>query len=285
MVLGANWNNETDIGKHVRKLFGGGGELKIGNFLFSIHHRWTLLLILVGLLVISANNYLNEKAITCLGDQNPFEEHYCYLHGAVHIPEELQKKLAPKKSGRHCNTYGECTGRCTTDGHSDKERTTSYYIWLPFILTLCAIVTKLPWIVWKNVIEQGLMEKLVKDIATDKEDTARKTAKRFYNAALKNRKNRVSGIQAIAYNVGFALCELLNIMAICLNFHILDTILHGQFTSYGWKANEYFAFRYDINNDPDNVGDPNPLCSRVCLFDTHISKTLFHHSHGCICHI
>ena len=23
----------------------------------------------------------------------------------------------------------------------------------------------------------------------------------------------------------------------------------------------------------------------VCLFDTHTSKTLFHHNHGCICHI
>ena len=29
----------------------------------------------------------------------------------------------------------------------------------------------------------------------------------------------------------------------------------------------------------------NSRYSRVCLFDTHTSKTLFHHYHGCICHI
>jgi len=257
MVLGANWNNETDVGKHVTKLFGGGGQLKIGNFLFSLHHRWTMLLILVGLFVISANNYLNEKAITCLGGQD-YHNHYCYLHGAAHIPDFLQNALAPKESGR----------RCTAEGHGDKDRSTSYYIWLPFILTLCAIVTKLPWIVWKNVIERGLMEKLVKDIAADKEDTASKTAKRFYNTALKNKKNCVAGIQATVYNVGFAFCELLNIIAIGLNFHILDTILHGQFSPYGLKANEYFAFRYDQKNDPNNPGPPNPLCS---AFPTEVS--------------
>ena len=161
MVLGANWNNETDVGKHVTKLFGGGGQLKIGNFLFSLHHRWTLLLILVGLFVISANNYLNEKAISCLGGED-YHNHYCYLHGAAHIPDFLQAALAPKESGR----------RCTAEGHGDKDRSTSYYIWLPFILTLCAVVTKLPWIVWKNVIERGLMEKLVKEINSKLKDQA-----------------------------------------------------------------------------------------------------------------
>ena len=57
----------------------------------------------------------------------------------------------------------------------DEVRTTRYYIWLPFVLAIIAIMTKLPWILWKNIFERGLMKKLVADMDHD----ADKTAERF----------------------------------------------------------------------------------------------------------
>ena len=43
--------------------------------------------------------------------------------------------------------------------------------------------------------------------------------------------------------------------------------------------------RKDWNKGNDLNSKNRSRDSRVCLFDTHTSKTLFHHNHGCICHI
>ena len=45
--------------------------------------------------------------------------------------------------------------------NNDLDRRTSYYIWLPFVFAIVGIVTKIPGILWKNVLERNTMENLV----------------------------------------------------------------------------------------------------------------------------
>ena len=49
-------------------------------------------------------------------------------------------------------------------------------------MPIIAIMTKLPWILWKNVLERGLMKKLVADMDQD----GSKTAKRFLQVSQTN---------------------------------------------------------------------------------------------------
>merc|ERR1719153_1193112 len=109
-------------------------------------------------------NYFNSNAITCL-DDNSYVKNYCFLHGTSHIPAALQSKLSPDGS------------RCTAENYLKEpekgERTTNYYIWLPFVLTICAIITKLPSLFWKNFFESGHMEKITNDCQAEKSDGAK----------------------------------------------------------------------------------------------------------------
>jgi len=238
----------------VKKLFRR-DEILIDNYIFKLHSTYNFVIILVGIIFISGNNYLNGQNITCISG-NDYVNNFCFLHGAAHIPSKLQDALSPVGS------------RCTSeDGRDDIEaeknpRTTNYYIWLPFVLTICAVVTSLPGVIWKNIFERGMMKKLVDDSDLEREDPMKKNANRFYKICLRE------SWQAPLYNFGFAACELLHIAAVVANRHILDLLLRGQFADYGNKVSEYFAFRPDLENSPDDKGPTNPLCY---VFPTEVS--------------
>ena len=164
MVLFDFAKNITD---NVKKLFNP-RDIQTDNIVFTLHQKWTFVIVIIGLIFASTNNYLNKDAIICHdgSDGNTYINSFCFLHGSSHIPEHLQKELSSSTS---CIREGE-GGK-----DQDKVRTTHYYIWLPFVLAIIAIITKLPWILWKNVLERGMMKKLVADMEHD----GSKTAERF----------------------------------------------------------------------------------------------------------
>jgi len=233
----------------IKKLFQGDSVL-LDNFIFQLHHQYNFIVILIGILFIACENYLIDNAITCVSG-NEYVNNFCFLHGAAHIPEELNKYLSPEGS------------RCVVERSSD-SRSTNYYIWLPFILTICAVVTKFPRLVWKNAFERGMMKKLVLDAQTEKEGAMEKNISRFYKVALKK------SWQARIYNFGFAFCELLNIAAIVVNREILDRLLKGQFYNYGNEAFEYFSYE-PHPNALEETKVKNPLCQ---VFPTEVSCTV-----------
>ena len=148
----------------VRKLFNP-SDVRIGNFVFTLHQQWTFVIIFIGLLFSMGNNYLNKDAMICHGGSS-YINNFCFLHGSSHVPRALQAELSSSTS---------CISEDEGGEDQDKIRTTHYYIWLPFVLAIIATMTKLPWILWKNIFERGLMKRLVADMDHD----ADKTAERF----------------------------------------------------------------------------------------------------------
>jgi len=235
-------------------------EIVLDNLIFKLHKTYNFVIITVGIIFITSQNYFSDNAITCVGeDMDSYVRNYCFLHGSPHIPPSLQAQLSPRET------------RCTSEQHENSEvskmRSTNYYIWLPFILTICAVITLLPNILWKNIFERGSMKKWCSDIKTEteysiKEDLIRKTATRFHKNILEK------SFQSYLYNYGFAFCEILNLCAVVINRSILNTLFRGEFSDYGDKAKEYFAFEYDPVNAPSDYGPRNPLCH---LFPTEVS--------------
>jgi len=232
--------------KQVKKLFRK-KDIKTENFIFNLHSQFNFLIILVGILFITTMNYFNSNAITCL-DDNSYVKNYCFLHGTSHIPAALQSKLSPDGS------------RCTAENYLKEpekgERTTNYYIWLPFVLTICAIITKLPSLFWKNFFESGHMEKITNDCQAEKSDGA-KIKKVLMESSL----------QINMYNINFAVSELLNFFALAINWMIINSLLGGKFGDYGTKAREYLTFTYD-KELVDDLGPHNPMCN---VFPTEVS--------------
>ena len=239
----------------VRSLFER-GSVKKGNVVFSLHQSFTFVGIVVGLLFITSMNYFSSNAITCQ-DENEYVRNYCFLHGSSHVRGELRRYLS---SGTSCTANDQDDD----EGPSEESRNTNYYIWLPSILISISLITRLPGIIWTNLFEMGKMERLVEEVRSGNPKVIEKTGAKLQKM-LKGR------IQPLVYNLGFALCEILNMCAIPLNGTILDLLFNKKFTTYGLEAYEYFSFERNPRL-PEQTTPPNPLCN---VFPTEVSCTVF----------
>ena len=204
------------------------------NGLFKLHHQVNFCVILVGVLFIFGENYLNGKAIICRGGDD-YANQFCWLHGTGHLHKDLAEDI---------------TGFCKMDVTEENDRHTDYYLWLPFILGVCMGLVKIPRIIWKNLCERGIMASMVCD---DKQN-GEKIAARFKK--LKKRSGQ--------YHVFFAVCELLNIVMLIACFQIMDSLLNGSFWKYGTDVQHYY-------NSATKKTDANPMCN---LFPTEVACNL-----------
>merc|ERR1711874_647644 len=230
-------------GLDLKKLFKK-DEVYHDNFLFKLHHQVNFFILLVGVLFIFGENYLNGKAIVCRGGDS-YANQYCWLHGTGHLHQDLAEDI---------------TGLCAMDQEEvtrEHDRQTHYYLWLPFILGLCMAMVKLPRLVWKNVCERGVMESLVE------RQTGEKIAARFRK--LRKRSN--------CYFLCFVVCEILNMCVLLCCFALLNKLLNGKFWSYGMDVNNYYGTKPSPEELKSNPGlaKPNPMCS---LFPTEVACNL-----------
>merc|ERR1712203_20372 len=61
------------ITDHVKKLFNP-SEVRISNFVFTLHQQWTFVIIIIGLIFSMGNNYLNKDAMICHGGNDYVNE-------------------------------------------------------------------------------------------------------------------------------------------------------------------------------------------------------------------
>eukprot|EP00092_Neocalanus_flemingeri_P034432 GFUD01037441.1.p1 GENE.GFUD01037441.1~~GFUD01037441.1.p1 ORF type:complete len:362 (+),score=67.14 GFUD01037441.1:187-1272(+) len=235
-MLSCRVNMDKVGGLQLKKLFRR-DEVHHDNWLFKLHHQVNFFVILVGFLFIFGENYLNGKAIVCVTEQ-AYANQYCWLHGTGHLNENFRKDYA----------------KCSMNNEDDRE--THYYLWLPSILLVCMGLVKIPRVVWKTLCERGIMASLVGDGA----QTGEKIATRF-----KKLKKR-----SVGYHIYFAVCELLNIAMLLICFQILDSLLNGQFWSYGADVSTYYRTKLPQKELEENsdLGEANPMCS---LFPTDVA--------------
>merc|ERR1711934_498628 len=209
----------------------------------------TFVIIFIGLLFSMGNNYLNKDAIICHGGSD-YVNNFCYLHGSSHVPQALQAELSSSSCIRE-DEGGE---------DQDKVRTTHYYIWLPFVLAIIATLTKLPGILWKNILERGIMKKMV----TDMNEDGSKTVHRIHKVG---RGGKTSFVQAMIYNFGFAFCEVLNLVVILISQSMLNSLFNDEYSSYGVNVQTFRSF-VPNENLPELTSPANPMCH---LFPTEVS--------------
>ena len=255
-LFGITKNGLTGL---VKKLFNT-SEVRIGNLVFTLHQQWTFVIVIVGLIFASSNNYLNKEAMVCHGkDSGSYVNHFCFLHGSSHVPKLLQSQISESTKCIR-KDEGEFEGKDEGEDDGNKVRTTQYYIWLPFVLAVIAIMTKLPGILWENVLERGMMTKLVKDM--DEDDS--KAAQRFHKVVLKG---KTSSVQAIVYNFGFAFCEVLNLVVILISQSILNSLLNDEYANYGINVHTYWTWKKN-SGIPERTRPVDPMCH---LFPTEVS--------------
>jgi len=205
------------------------------NFLFKLHHQANFAVVLFGVGFILGQNYLDGKAIQCIGAEavKGYQEKYCWLHGSGHVPENLRKA-------------SNCYANQTEVTNKTDERHTRYYLWIPFILVLCLAIIKAPRVLWNEAFERGTTEGAVRG-PDGQPQPADKIAGRF---------NKLRKRAAVFY-LGFFLCEVLNILSVITCFTILNSLFGEKFFKYG---SDFLSTGAD------------PLCH---LFPTVVSCTVY----------
>ncbi|KAI0986437.1 hypothetical protein GJ496_002453 [Pomphorhynchus laevis] len=99
----------------------------------KISRRWTVILMAVFLLAITSKHYFGDP-IECWtpaefkGSHNDYVKHYCWITYTYHVPNNI-----------------------TLNRNTLREFRTSYYIWIPFIFTLSALLFYIPCWVWHSL--------------------------------------------------------------------------------------------------------------------------------------
>ena len=70
-------------------------HLKVEGFLFHLHQKVTSFLVLVGLLFITIENYLDSRSIVCKDNGNAYSRQFCWMHGYSYIEPHLQGREQP----------------------------------------------------------------------------------------------------------------------------------------------------------------------------------------------
>merc|ERR1711988_1337147 len=148
---GPNLRDQLPVLKSVIKWFSK-ENIVTDSLVFRLHHQVTTFLILIGFVFTVIENYIDSKTITCYpgGQLAKYAHAYCWIHGAGYVRSHLQ---------------GVATG-CYVDPevvetNNEYSQITSYYLWLPYLLSFLFAMAKMPHSLWKRFFESNLLSSIL----------------------------------------------------------------------------------------------------------------------------
>jgi hypothetical protein len=198
-------------------------DLIIDNYISRLHHKVTFLLLLIGVIFIFGENYLDGQAIVC-SEADGYTQKFCWLHGTTYVADHLMQRIA-KTSGRHF----DCSGNI--EGTNTNHRLFAYYIWLPFLLLVAMLFSKFPRTLWKELLEGGVLKSIMIRSRSEGDLDASRSAE-VYIKLKTNRGLMYYTIKLISIEVGYIVGALLSMV-------IFDHALGGNFMRYGMDTTEY----------------------------------------------
>ncbi|KAK6636960.1 hypothetical protein RUM43_010624 [Polyplax serrata] len=222
----------------------------IDNLIFRCHYRVTVLILLIGVALLSSQEYIGEY-ISCIHENNQLRaviNRFCFFMATFtvvkhHNRSVLNREIAHPGVGPYVQSEGEEIIRHT------------YYQWVIFVLFLQAVFFYLPHVVWREM-EQGKLKGIIdgmKEIEMVNETYKKESFKRI-ELHLKNR---------LYINRSWALClifcELLNLLNLILQVYLTDVFLGYHFWDLGTKI--YWDEKGDEFNPLDVVFPKVTKCS------------------------
>lgn len=243
--------------------------LVIDSPLFRLHHQMSTVILMIGFIFISVENYLDTKAILChTGAQfSAYAKSYCWIHGTAYVRSSLQ---------------GQATGCYVDQSRMTSEEdapVTAYYLWLPYLLSLLFALAKLPHSMWKKFFESNLIGHILGGQNQNQNQSEHqnwggfgpqsqmggqgKNKKRFKSRPFEIAQNFVEFRSKYNhYHKKFALWEAMNIVTVLLSMQVTHWILNYKFWSYGWQVIDY------IGSYGQRANQHDPMCE---LFPTEVA--------------
>ncbi|KAE9521626.1 hypothetical protein AGLY_017994 [Aphis glycines] len=191
----------------------------IDNFVFRLHYRITVSILLGFSIIVTSRQYLGDP-IDCIFEDLPqiVMDTYCWIHSTFTLPNRKNGKISE-------DVY---PGVSAYDDDTDTVKYHSYYQWVCFVLFFQAMFFYTPRYLWK-LWEAGRMSSLVLDleytVALDPEHKESLINYFIKNLHMQN-----------FYAIRFFFCEILNLCNVLLQIYFIDYFLEGEFSMYGYNV-------------------------------------------------
>lgn len=217
-------------------------QVKIDNFVFKLHYRWTFILLLVATILVTSRQYIGEH-IKCISESIPAHviNTFCFFTTTFTLV-------------RHLNNSALDAGAIFQPGIGPYEnqeepiRRHAYYQWVPFVLFAQALCFYMPHFLWKTW-EGGRIKTLVFGLRmvglTQYLKCNSLQMGNLHIPSLEETEVRVKNIRRTmvdrmrlnqSWGAHLVFCELLNLLNILLQIHLTDKFLDGAFYSLGPKV-------------------------------------------------
>lgn len=217
----------------------------IDNFAFQLHYKFTVLTFLVGVVLVSAQQYIGEhiKCISDKGVEQKVAETFCFFTSTFTVDKHMNETLLNMHYLAHpgVGPYG------LQGVNQPYEPITkhAYYQWVPFVLFGQGLMFYATHFLWKKV-EGGRIKSFTEGLkraefafskaevtkgdkkipSTDKKDEVINLVKKTFDQQVKYNIHTLWALKLIFF-------EVLNVFHIVLQFYITDKFLQGQFWDLG----------------------------------------------------
>ncbi|CAM1299206.1 Inx2 (predicted) [Pycnogonum litorale] len=212
-------------------------RLSIDNFVFRLHYKATVLILLTCCLLVGSRQYFGDPIECAQSDDIPHKliDSYCWIHSTFTLPRALNKIIGT-----------EVAHPGVDKTNSDDEKVYhAYYQWVTIALFLQAVLFYIPHYLWKSWEGQkmrALVLGLDNPVLDDEEKEKRKELlTRYLYSNMRNQN---------LYFVKFFVCEIVNAVNVLSQIWLVDAFLEGEFTTYGIKVIEFAKMNQEDRTDP-----------------------------------
>ncbi|XP_035228752.1 innexin shaking-B-like [Stegodyphus dumicola] len=213
-----------------------GKKIYIDHWVFRLHYRFTVLLLLFFCIIVSTKQYAGEP-IKCSPDLRVYSavvDTYCFITTTYTVQTAMN--LTPSQGAPH-------PGVSSSQDESNYIYH-AYYQWIGFLLFFQSVLFYFPHWLWKNFEGGKLSWLLERDI-------------RFCSKEEKNKCKDliISHLRTIwhidsTYIFKYFLCEILCLVNLIGQMMLLDLVLNGQFYSFGIEAVHYLRNYTNLKSNP-----------------------------------
>ncbi|TRY77338.1 hypothetical protein TCAL_10529 [Tigriopus californicus] len=234
-------------------------DISIDNWIFRLHYRITVLILLTSSAVGVAKQYFGDpiNCQTASGVSSKVMDDYCWIHSTFHVRSEYQGNVG-------CILDTSLSENSAIHLVASNTPDTAFYQWVPFTLVFQALIFYIPRKLWKS-FEGGLMEAFgsdskqslmlstVDEVSLEDVDSilVRETVAKKYANFFQSTLHHNNG-----YFLQYFICEVLNFFIDVFNIFFTDMFLGGRFLRYGSQVMKFYMHSHAERRDL-----PNPMCT------------------------
>ncbi|XP_015920181.1 innexin inx2 [Parasteatoda tepidariorum] len=212
-------------------------EFCTDSFVFRLHSRWTVLILLCCSILLSCRQHFGDPIHCLQRDVARIKalENFCWIHGTYILPHAWNGTVGVHIPHPGIDSY--------VRGQNKVYH--GYYQWVAIVLFLQGVLFYLPRYLWR-CWESGV----IRALSLNLHDPLLRDSERDKSVNLLSHSLHLHMGHFGAYFKKYIFCEILTLANVVGQMWILDNFLGGTFTTFGIKVMQWSQWDQEYRTDP-----------------------------------